>query len=123
MEKYTGLDEIELAQLQQKYGPNMIEIKTKSNLVKKVLGYFKSPIILSLLFASSLSAFLGEIRDALIIVVMVFLSIILDFIQEYRANNAAEKLSQKLARLTTAIRNGEKKEVDVSSLVPEDIIF
>ena len=123
MEKYTGLNQFQLQDLQQKYGLNSIEIKIKSNLVWKVLGYFKSPIILILLFASFLSGILGEIKDAFIIVIMVILSLGLDFIQEYRASNAAQKLSQKLARFTTAVRDGEKKEVDVVSLVPGDIIF
>lgn len=123
LEKYSGLNNVDIAKLQTKYGLNSIEIKNNQNLIWKILAYFKNPIILILLCASFLSGVLGQVQDALIIVIMVLVSILLDFVQEYRASSASAKLSQKLAKVTTVIRDGLKQTIDIKNLVPNDIIF
>ncbi|MDN3584236.1 magnesium-translocating P-type ATPase [Mucilaginibacter flavus] len=58
-----------------------------------------------------------------IICIMVTLSVLLRFIQEYRSNQAAEKLKSMVKTTATVVRYGEdKQEIDIKELVPGDII-
>lgn len=58
-----------------------------------------------------------------IILIMVTLSVLLRFIQEFRSNQAAEKLKSMVKTTATVIRNGqEKAELDIKELVPGDVI-
>jgi len=111
--KYTGLKNDEIDNLRSKYGYNSIQTKSETHLLLQILSYFKSPIILILLGASTLSLILGETRDAIIIALMVTLSIILDFVQEYRASNAATKLASKLNKLCTVVRDSKQFDNDL----------
>jgi len=122
-EKLQGLNDEQVVQSRLKYGLNIIQTKSSENLFLKILTYFKSPVILTLLGASALSGFLGEVRDAIIIVVMVLLSIGLDFIQEQRADQAAKKLASTLKRNCDVVRNSKQQNIPVSDIVPGDILY
>ena len=122
-EKYSGLNDQQVKDALEQFGLNVIERKSQLNYFLKFLSYFNNHIIWVLLGASFVSGFLGQIRDSIIIVIMVLISIFLDFIQEYRANDASSKLAAKLTKYATVIRSGEKKEVEVAKLVPGDILF
>ena len=82
------------------------------------LGQFKSPIILLLLFAAILSAFLGDVADALIIMVIVLASGILGFWQEYGANSAVEKLIAMVSVKAEVLRDNKVIEVPFEDVVP-----
>ena len=94
---WEGLTEAEAESRLKARGPNTLKPKKRMGTVSIFLGQFKSPIILLLLFAAILSAFLGDVPDALIIMVIVLASGILGFWQEYGANSAVEKLIAMVA--------------------------
>src|SRR5262249_38486792 len=58
----------------------------------------------------------------LIIGVMIVTSVTLDFVQEYRAGEAAERLQASVAVHTSVIRDGVAREVPVSEVVPGDLV-
>jgi len=60
------------------------------------LRQFKSPLVLILIFAAIVSAFMGEWTDAIIVLAVVIGSTMLGFVQEYRASNAVEKLRSQV---------------------------
>jgi Mg2+-importing ATPase len=121
--KFQGLKKDRIAELQSEYGLNIIQTSGSENIFLKILSYFKSPIILTLIGASLLSGFLGEVRDAIIIIVMVVLSIGLDFIQEQRADQAAKKLASSLKRNCDVIRDSIRQSIPVRDVVPGDILY
>jgi len=55
-------------------------------------------------------------------IAMVFLGVILKFIQETKADNSAQKLKDMVTTKATVIRNGYEKEIFFEELVPGDII-
>ena len=57
-----------------------------------LLSQFTDPMSLILLFASGISLFLQDTTDAIIILIILFVSGLLSFWQEYGANDAAQKL-------------------------------
>src|SRR5512146_3297485 len=81
---HEGLTSAEAERRLSTYGPNLLFKKARSGPVKIFLNQFKSPIILMLLFATIISAFVGDLTDAIIILVIILGSAITSFVQEYR---------------------------------------
>jgi len=75
------------------------------------------------LIAGSVSGFSGEIVDATIIFFIVFLSVVLDFYQESKAEAAAETLRGRVPTTATVLRDGVKLEVGLPEVVPGDIAY
>ncbi|CAN5260659.1 magnesium-translocating P-type ATPase [soil metagenome] len=88
-----------------------------------VLGrQLKSPILILLFVAAGVSVFVGEGTNAVIIAVILVASIGLGFINEFRAERAADALHNQVRHTVVALRDGAPVEVDVTTLVPGDIV-
>ncbi len=88
-----------------------------------VLGrQLRSPLLLLLLVTASLSFFLGDRADALIIGGILVLSIGLGFFNEYRAELAAEDLHSQIRHRVVVRRDGAWSSLDVTELVPGDVV-
>lgn len=118
-----GLTSDEVEQRLMRYGANLLRPKKKSDDPALLLGQFKSPVILILLFAAGLSFFLHDPADAVIIFVIVLVSGFLGFWQERGAVHAVEKLLAIVQIKATVIRDGDSKEVPLEEIVPGDIIL
>ena len=88
----NGLSGQDAKQRLRDNGANSLQQKHKSSTLLLLLDQFRSPIILILIFAAVLSIFLQDAADAVIILIIVFISGLLGFWQEKSASNAAEKL-------------------------------
>ena len=97
-----GLTETEAQQRLEEYGYNLLKPPKKSDTLTLLLGQFKSPIILILIFAAGLSFFLHDPVDALIILMIVLISGLLGFWQERGAADAIEKFLA-IVRIKTAV--------------------
>ncbi len=75
-----------------------------------------------MIIAAIVSGFVGDPLDAGIIILIVLVSVTLDFTQEYRAGRAAEALRKRVATTATTFRNGTKQDIEISELVPGDIV-
>jgi len=82
----------------------------------------RSPLLGLLVAAAIASYFVGERSGAVIIGVIVALSVGLGFVNEYRAEKAAEALHSQISHKTVVIRDGRPTTVDVTTLVPGDLI-
>ncbi len=105
-----------------RFGPNLFRGREDKSLLVQFLSRFKNPLVLILLVASAISAFTGEVTNFLIITGMVLFSVTLDFVQEHRANAAAEKLRQSVSVRTLVMRDGKPLEVPVTEVVPGDLV-
>ena len=117
-----GLSEHDASGRLKTAGPNVPQPRQRRSLILEFLARFGNPLVLVLLAASTISAFLGEFTSFVIIAVIVLISVTLDFIQEYRAGNAAERLRRSVALTASVVRNGAVREVPAAELVPGDVI-
>ena len=118
----SGLNTDQVALNQKKFGPNELVKKKRIPLILKILKKFTNPLILILLFSSILSAFLGQKTDFYIILTILFISVALDVYQEHQAQNAADKLAQKLVLKTLVIRNNQKIEINANQVTIDDLV-
>ena len=88
-----------------------------------LLSQFKSPIILTLVFAAGLSFFLHDPVDAVIILMIVLISGLLGFWQERGAADAVEKLLAIVRIKTSVLRDGTQQEIPLEDVVPGDIVL
>ncbi|MCK9380037.1 MAG: magnesium-translocating P-type ATPase [Sulfuritalea sp.] len=119
----AGLSAAEAKARLTRFGPNLFRQRQESPLLVQYLTRFKNPLVIILLVASAVSALTGEITNFLIISVIVLLSVTLDFVQEYRANAAAEKLRQSVSVRAMVIRDGRQLEIPVSQVVPGELVL
>ncbi|HET7831957.1 MAG TPA: magnesium-translocating P-type ATPase [Gallionella sp.] len=117
-----GLSELEARHRAARFGPNLLRTNGEQSLLVQYLSHFKNPLVMVLLAASAVSALTGEIIGSAIIWIIVLMSVTLDFIQEYRAGRAAEKLKQSVALRATVLRDGQPREIPVAALVPGDVV-
>ena len=119
----TGLTSDDAKKRIIQYGANRLKPQKRAGAFALLISQFKSPIILILLFATGLSVFLHDPADALIILLIVLVSGLLGFWQEYSASNAVEKLLAIVQIKSAVIRDGNQLEISIEDIVPGDIIF
>mgnify|MGYP000370142114 CR=1 FL=1 len=116
-----GLSSKEAADRLMRYGANTFRTTHSHSLLLQFLSRFKNPLVIVLLMASSVSALTGEVANFVIISFIVLMSVTLDFVQEFRANAAAEKLKQSVSVRTTVWRDGQSTVVPMHEVVPGDV--
>lgn len=91
--------------------------------LKSLIGQFKSPLMLLLIGAVILSAFLGDTSDVFIILFIVLSTGLLSFIQERNAGRVVEKLQSMISLKSTTLRDNKTKEINSSKIVPGDVLL
>lgn len=117
-----GLSSAEAAERLKKYGENSLAKGKKAKPLKIFLGQFRDIMILILLAATAVSFFLGEIYDAVTIVIIVLLNAILGFAQEYKTEKTLIALKNMTAPSAKCYRDGVLITIPAAELVPGDII-
>ena len=116
-----GLSEAEVARRQARWGPNAVTTH-HARLLPVLWHQLRSPLLTLLVVAAVASYFVGERSDAVIIGVIVALSVGLGFVNEFRAEKAAEALHSQIHHEAVVTRAGKATPVDVTSLVPGDLV-
>jgi Mg2+-importing ATPase len=119
----AGLTSSEAAVRLTRYGPNILHTQRRNKLLFQFLAKFRNPLVIILLAASALSALTGDVASFIIISLIVLMSVTLDFIQEFRAGQAAERLRQSVTVHVQALRDNKSQEIPLPSLVPGDIVL
>ena len=117
-----GLTEKEAAEKLKADGLNVFGENKKTGAMKIFLGQFRDVMVMILLGATVISVLLGEISDAVTIILIVLLNAVLGFIQEYRTENTLEALRSMTAPTAKCRRDGKLRVIDASLLVTGDII-
>lgn len=120
---WSGLTSQEAERRLKIYGYNELAKRKKRAIVIQFLLHFRNPLVILLLVAGLISGFSGEMVDSGIIFSIVLLSVVLDFYQEFKAEQAAELLKERVSTTATVLRDGIKKVVKFSEIVPGDVVY
>ena len=118
-----GLSTEQVAESLEFYGRNELAREHRHSALKEFLQHFKSPLVIILLIAAIISGFFGEIANTAIILSIIFISVILDYYQESKAEKAAQLLKQKVTSTATVLRDNVKQEIKFPEIVPGDMIY
>jgi Mg2+-importing ATPase len=105
------------------FGANLLKPPKRSDALALLLSQFKSPIILTLVFAAGLSFLLHDPVDAGIILMIILISAFLGFWQERGAADAVEKLLAIVRIKASVLRDGIQQEIPLEDVVPGDIVL
>lgn len=103
----NGLSSAEAAERRLRCGPNSLEERRRLPLPLKFLSRFRNPLVIILLVAAVISALTGDLASFVIISTIVLMSAVLDTVQEYRAEQAAEHLKVSVALKEQVLRDGQ----------------
>ena len=117
-----GLSQAEADSRLKRYGPNEIAREKHQSALMRLLSNVRNPLVLLLTALGVLSFLTGDLRATAVIFAMVILGVVLRFVQEIRADDAAEKLKAMVSNTTALVRDGKEAEVPLKLLVPGDII-
>ncbi len=118
-----GLSKDEALKRQDIYGLNQLKEKKRVTPLEILFRQFTSFIILILIAATIISLLIGEILDAVVIIVIIILNGIFGFVQEYRAEKAIEELKKLTVLKSRVIRDDVEIELDSKELVPGDVVI
>ncbi len=118
-----GLTSAQASSLLQKFGPNSLATESKTSAVRLFLAQLRSPLLLILVAAATVSLFVREWVDAGIVLIVIFGSAVLSFLQEYSATRAMEKLRQRVQAKATVLRDGKPIAIPLEGVVPGDVVL
>ncbi|ETA71269.1 MULTISPECIES: magnesium-translocating P-type ATPase [Mesorhizobium] len=118
----SGLASSEAASRLAKFGRNTLASTSSASALAVFARQFRSPLVLILIFAACVSAFVGDGQEAAIIGAIVLASCVLSFTQEYGASRATEALKQRISRKAIVLRDGAECSVAAEDIVPGDVI-
>jgi Mg2+-importing ATPase len=122
-----GLEAAEAGRRLKSHGLNLVARERKPSMLEEIWSRARNPLNALLLTLAGVSYFLGDIRAAIVIALMVLLAIGTAFLQEHRSNEAAARL-RAMVKTTASVRrdagaggNGYV-EVPIETLVPGDVV-
>jgi Mg2+-importing ATPase len=118
----AGLSEAQAEDIARATGPNEIAQERKQGWAIRLLKIIRNPLVILLAVLSSVSFLTGDPRAGSVMALMVALSVALRFLQEARADAAAEKLKAMIHVTATVVRNASAREIPLRDLVPGDIV-
>jgi Mg2+-importing ATPase len=120
--KREGLTDAEASALLTSVGPNEPVVDVRRSLLRQALARFANPLVLILILASIVSAVLGDITNALIVLAIVAVSMTVEFVQTRRSERASEALTSRVAQLASVLRDGKWRELPRRVIVPGDVV-
>ncbi|MEW8957146.1 calcium-translocating P-type ATPase, SERCA-type [Clostridium sp.] len=104
------------------YGPNRLQGKKKVSPILIFLAQFNDFIIWVLIGATIISSFMGDIADAITIIIIVIINAVLGFVQEFRTEKSLDALKSLAAPTTKVIRDGKIGVINAEYLTVGDLV-
>ena len=120
---HQGLSDTEARQRLERFGPNRLREKPRRPAWLKFLDQFKNLLVIVLIGAAVLAGTIGDIKDAVVILIVVVFNACLGFYQEHRAEATLAALRKMLAQHARVRRSGEVQKIAAEDLVPGDIVL
>jgi len=117
-----GLSAQEAAARLQRHGPNRLEMAEGPGLARRLLGQFNNLLVVVLLAAVVITAWIGHTLDAAVILAVVLLNVSIGVLQEGKAEKALQAIRHLLSPHANVWRDGRLQDVDATELVPGDVV-
>ncbi len=119
----AGLFAMQVAERQERYGPNELPEEPPPSALVVLLHQINNPLIYILLAASVLTIVLQEWIDFVVIAAVIVLNTVIGFYQERKAESSVRALSGMVAPHARALRDSEEVDLLSRDLVPGDLVL
>ena len=119
----AGLSEAEAAARLQRHGENRLPLPPGKGALRRFGEQLAQPLVLVLIAAGTVTAFLGEWVDAGVIFGVVLVNAGIGYVQEGKAEAALAALAGSLAAEALVLRGGGKRRLQAHALVPGDVVL
>ena len=119
----AGLSRREAQRRLAQYGPNELPKANRRSFLRVFLEQFRDFMVLVLLAATAVSIVLGEVGDAVTILLIVVVNAVLGSLQEFRAERSLEALKEMSAPTARVRREGEEQRIPAAEVVPGDVLL
>jgi Mg2+-importing ATPase len=117
-----GLSEDEAASRLAEVGPNVVAVSKHRGWPWRLLTAMRNPLVILLTVLATISFATDDVNGGTVMTLMVILGVLLRFVQETRADAAAEKLKAMINVTATVVRAGREEEIPLKQLVPGDVV-
>jgi Ca2+-transporting ATPase len=104
-------------------GPNRRAAPPRRPAWLRFVDQFRNVLVYILVGAAVLSAAVGDMKDPIVILVVLLVNAVLGYVQESRADDAMAALASMLELTVRVQRDGEVQEVPAAELVPGDVVL
>jgi Ca2+-transporting ATPase len=118
-----GLDQDEIVRRAAEAGPNKLREAPRRPAWLRFLDQFRNVLVYILIGAAVLSAAVGDMKDPIVILVVLIINAVLGYVQESRADEAMAALASMLELTVRVQRDDEVQEVPAAELVPGDVVM
>ena len=119
----AGLSDDEAAARLLRHGENRLPAPPGKSALRRFVEQLMQPLVLVLILAGTVTAFLGEWVDAGVIFGVVLVNAVIGYVQEGKAEAALAALAKSLAAETLVVRGGDKQRLGAHALVPGDTVL
>lgn len=102
--------------------PGIVETRPRTAL-SLALAQLRNPMVLILALSALIATLVGSYSDAVIILVILVLSALMGFVQEWRASREVEDLLSRVRRMARVRRDGAEQQIPAAEVVPGDIVI
>jgi Mg2+-importing ATPase len=117
-----GLSEEDAAARLVEAGPNVVASGHHRSWPWRLLTATRNPLVILLAVLATISFATGDVRAGSVMTLMVSIGVLLRFVQETRADAAAEKLKAMINVTAAVVRGGTEEEIPLKQLVPGDVV-
>ena len=118
----SGLTGAEARARLEKYGPNELRSAGRKSVPRIFLEQFADFLVVILILAAAVSAFLGDVESAVVILAVITMNAILGTVQTVKATASLDSLKQMAAPTAKVVRDGRVLQIPGREVVPGDIV-
>ena len=119
----NGLTNNQVEEYQKTYGLNELPKKAKKNFFQIFIEELIDPIVLLLVVMAIISFLTNEVVDGTAIIFIVLVDLIMGTLQELKAQDNVEEITNLIKDITRVKRNNKETEIETKYLVPGDIVL
>ncbi|MEO8007196.1 MAG: cation-translocating P-type ATPase [Betaproteobacteria bacterium] len=119
----TGLTEAEAQSRLAQHGPNELPTAKRRDALRIALEVVREPMLLLLVAGGTIYLAVGDLHEALILLVSVFVVMGITIYQERKTERALEALRDLSSPRALVIRDGEEKRIAGREVVPGDLVL
>src|SRR5580700_1714829 len=119
-EHLTGLSEVEAVARIARYGFNELSSSRPRSFIRIALEVLREPMLLLLLACGGTYLFLGDVQEAIVLLIFVVMVIAITLYQERKTERALEALRDLSSPRALVVRSGNRKRIPGRDVVPGD---